>query len=640
MHGINHVHRRGAVYVWRRRVPKAFGKGRFLQVSLRTRNFSSANRLAAIVNEKFLAFILAVKSQRISHAEAQRFLAAEVAQALTRIDEERYYEPEASSPEEWRTRYFDEKCRSVALRIVAARGSGACLIDEDRRDLMLDGFTEGHLLTICKEIESLRAELRSPDFLRGVKDAAETVIGRDDLSQPDVRASIALRLRARAMAIEASDRRASVGPFRLLDEKACYDHVNQGGEAEPTQSMIVETPEANVAHFSAIYGRPVRETNAEGAVQNARNDGIADLIAAHLDAKNKRTKCEGEAKKIAKDVRQRRSVLRHFSQAISARFLIDLTQSDLAQYGDTMDKIPKIHGKSRADRDRTIHELVERAEDLPEEDVGLSANTKNRNFGIIKDFLTFARAKHGIVPQATLFFEDLYSRPEDGECNERLAFSDDDVTKLTDHPVWREGRCPETGRDGRSFADFGLYWMPIIADLTGMRREEIAGMMLDDVVTDHSIPHFDIRPNRNRRLKNKSSRRCVPIHDGLMELGFRDYVDGLRDRGEIDLFPELKPTAGGSYGGVFYKDWKKVLDEQLGPDLVGKVFHSWRHRFVTLMRNDSAIAKDVVQDIVGHTPQDETDRTYRDTTQFRDEMLARLNPAIQSVPCGHWMGKA
>ncbi|SEK07419.1 hypothetical protein SAMN05444007_1197 [Cribrihabitans marinus] len=38
MTAINYVHRRGAVYVWRRRVPRASGEvlGEFVQVSLKT----------------------------------------------------------------------------------------------------------------------------------------------------------------------------------------------------------------------------------------------------------------------------------------------------------------------------------------------------------------------------------------------------------------------------------------------------------------------------------------------------------------------------------------------------------------------------------------------------------------------------
>ncbi len=135
MHGLNHVHRRGAIYVWRRRLPKVLGENRFLQVSLRTSNFFSANCLAALVTEKFVTSVREMKAQRISSAEAQRFLAAEVDNALKQIEEDRYFEPEATSPDEWRARYFQEKCRAVALRIAAARGRSACLIEEDRYNL-------------------------------------------------------------------------------------------------------------------------------------------------------------------------------------------------------------------------------------------------------------------------------------------------------------------------------------------------------------------------------------------------------------------------------------------------------------------------------------------------------------------------
>ncbi len=100
MHGLNHVHRRGAIYVWRRRLPKSLGENRYLQVSLRTSDFFSANRLGALVNEKFMAFLPWVKSERISTAEAQRFLTAEVANALRQIEEDRFLEPDATSPEQ------------------------------------------------------------------------------------------------------------------------------------------------------------------------------------------------------------------------------------------------------------------------------------------------------------------------------------------------------------------------------------------------------------------------------------------------------------------------------------------------------------------------------------------------------------
>ncbi|WP_164933011.1 site-specific integrase [Tropicibacter alexandrii] len=639
MHGLNHVHRRGAIYVWRRRLPKSLGENRYLQVSLRTNNFFSANRLAALVNEKFVAFLPWVKNERISIAEAQRFLSAEVASALRQIEEDRFLEPDATSPDQWRTRYFNERCRSVALRIVASRRSGACLLDEDRQELMNEGFTEGHLLQVCREIEILVRELDTEDFELKTRAVASAVFLRDDLSAHDLRAAKSLRLQAQAIALEETDRRKTTGPFLALNEEACVSgwmtqQATTSAVPAPVPDVVAdaEVPIANAFDVGKSEDAP-REAQKE-----ERKDDIAGLVKEHLNALDKQVRSEAERNKIAKDVRQRRSVLRHFLQAISSRNLLDLTQTDLAKYDEIMDTIPIEHGKSPEDRQRTVHELVERGEDLPEEEVGLSWRTKNRNWGIVKSFLKFARVKHGIVPVATLFFEDLYAKVDEGEANVRLAFTKEDVEGLSQHPVWRNGHCPERDQDGCRFERFGLYWMPIIADLTGMRREEIAGMRLEDVVTDHAIPHFDVRPNQNRRLKNKSSKRVVPIHMALVKLGFFEYVEGLRSKGEKDLFPDLKPAPGGSFGGVFYKAWKRVLDEQLGPDLVGKVFHSFRHRFITLLRTEASIPKDIVQDIVGHKHPDETDGTYFDKVQFRDQMLIRLNPAVQSVPSAHWLG--
>lgn len=67
MHHLNHVHRRGAVYVWRRRMPATCSNsGGFIQVSLRTRDFSTAKNLANLLNCAFYASILEVKAQKIT----------------------------------------------------------------------------------------------------------------------------------------------------------------------------------------------------------------------------------------------------------------------------------------------------------------------------------------------------------------------------------------------------------------------------------------------------------------------------------------------------------------------------------------------------------------------------------------------
>lgn len=102
MTSLNYVTRRGAIYVWRRRLPAGVSKTSYLQISLRTPRFSTAKILANLVNASFATCISRTKSQRISQEEAQRFLSDLIVQQLEKIEDKPYYEPDAPSPEDWR----------------------------------------------------------------------------------------------------------------------------------------------------------------------------------------------------------------------------------------------------------------------------------------------------------------------------------------------------------------------------------------------------------------------------------------------------------------------------------------------------------------------------------------------------------
>ena len=142
MHHLNHVHRRGAVYVWRRRMPATSSEAcGFIQVSLRTREFSTAKILANLLNRTFCDSILRVKTQKITRAEAQQFLTAVVSDELKRIEAERYAEPQATTPQEWRERYLNERARSFALTKLAVMGPAAHLFEEDRAELGITDAT-------------------------------------------------------------------------------------------------------------------------------------------------------------------------------------------------------------------------------------------------------------------------------------------------------------------------------------------------------------------------------------------------------------------------------------------------------------------------------------------------------------------
>jgi integrase len=209
--------------------------------------------------------------------------------------------------------------------------------------------------------------------------------------------------------------------------------------------------------------------------------------------------------------------------------------------------------------------------------------------------------------------------------------SGEDVKILFEHPVW-QGCRNDTRRNlpGDEVIQDGLYWGPLIAAGSGARREEIMGLELLDVVLDHTVPHFLIRKNRNRCLKNAGSQRKIPIHRKLFELGFSDYVRAMANKGADDLFPEFRPSSEAeTFGNVFYKPWKAILDQQLGPSSARKTFHSFRHRTITTLRHNPDIPKSWVKDLVGHKHGDETDGRYRDPTP-----LEQLQVAVETLSIG------
>ncbi len=81
------------------------------------------------------------------------------------------------------------------------------------------------------------------------------------------------------------------------------------------------------------------------------------------------------------------------------------------------------------------------------------------------------------------------------------------------------------------------YWVPLIALFSGLRLGEIIQMQVADVKTMEGIEYFDVTPlafevddeegydpTEEKSLKTASSRRGIPIHKTLFELGFEEFL--------------------------------------------------------------------------------------------------------------------
>jgi integrase len=449
-----------------------------------------------------------------------------------------------------------------------------------------------------RQIQSMTRLFKS-EFADETVELAKPFIARSSFSDDDVRALLQIRLTGQADAMAQCDRKKQTTPF-----------VDLEANAKSTMVPFIEP---------AIASKPSRE---------GYNDNFDNLCQAYL-AEEFRDVCDpAEQKKVAKARRQNDALLTQFCAAVGKPCLADIQQQDLHFYVSVLDRMPKIYGRSAKDRELSLSELLERAEELPDDEVGLSSATINRNLSILRTFLKFARGR-GARPSEDIYLTDLRRKDDSDERSARLAFTDADVETLAQHPIWTDCRGSERrNMPGNSLIKDGLYWGPAIAAASGARREEIMGLAVEDIVLDCPVPHMLIRPNLARRLKNVSSRRVVPIHSRLLALGFSDYVDEMRDRGHIDLFPEFRPgTATETYGNVFYKPWKVALDQQLAEDADRKTFHSFRHRVISILRHDPDVDKASVKDLVGHHHEDVTDRVYRDPAK-----LLMLQKVVETIP--------
>ena len=185
----------------------------------------------------------------------------------------------------------------------------------------------------------------------------------------------------------------------------------------------------------------------------------------------------------------------------------------------------------------------------------------------------------------------------EGGSQERAMWSEEQLRALLSSPLFLGCRSPSRRhKPGPLVIRDALYWVVLIAILSGMRREEICQLRVRHVVTDEAtgIVYFDLKAF-GLKLKNRESRRWVPLHDDLIGLGFlKDRVEGrpLDDQ----LFPELEgqDNFGDKLGKQFTRYRKNLSIYENLLDL-----HSFRHTVSTLLMNAS-VPQAHAEEITGH----------------------------------------
>lgn len=138
------------------------------------------------------------------------------------------------------------------------------------------------------------------------------------------------------------------------------------------------------------------------------------------------------------------------------------------------------------------------------------------------------------------------------------------------------------------------YWLPLLGLFTGARLNELCQLYRQDIFKQDEIWVIRIDDKlQGQHLKNNSSRRLIPIHSKLLDLGFIEYINSVQHE---RLFPSLKLERDG-YGTAASK-WFGRLKSKQGFER-GYDFHSFRHTVATQLKNADVSAV-IAGELLGH----------------------------------------
>lgn len=138
-------------------------------------------------------------------------------------------------------------------------------------------------------------------------------------------------------------------------------------------------------------------------------------------------------------------------------------------------------------------------------------------------------------------------------------------------------------------------WSLLLAMYTGARRTEIYQLRKSDIRREGAIDYILVTDeHESQRLKTENAKRRIPIHKRLIELGFLDYVENTDERILYEISSAESITS-----------WFARLITKLDIPSVNELdemrsFHSFRHTFISNIRNNHSFDLALLQQVVGH----------------------------------------
>jgi integrase len=179
------------------------------------------------------------------------------------------------------------------------------------------------------------------------------------------------------------------------------------------------------------------------------------------------------------------------------------------------------------------------------------------------------------------------------------------------HDLARQRWQPEQLKHALQSQDFidkhpDFKWITLLMLYHGLRPSEACQLRSNDITVIDGITVIHVtNEGMSQQLKTAQSKRTVPLHQKLIELGFIDFVQTITDRTSktshltnSPLF-HYQPSSDGVWSHTFCREFGKLLD-QLN-FIAGKrpTAYSFRHTFIDELKH-LQIEESMVAQLVGH----------------------------------------
>lgn len=293
-------------------------------------------------------------------------------------------------------------------------------------------------------------------------------------------------------------------------------------------------------------------------------------------------------------IKQNRQCLETIFEIIGKKYVESITYKDCQKVTRSVYNIPK-KWKERY-KGRKLSDLLSK-----KNDDAISLTSVKKYLRIFKEFLIFCKDNR-YIPDS---FQGDIKITKRKEAIPIEAFTKEELKKIFDPLTYP--RVMDTKYSYR-------YFIPLISIFSSLRLNEVCQIYIDDIKVDKGVWYFDITDKRkDQHLKNAQSRRIVPIHPKLLELGFIEYVNKVKEI-KVDnkhperLFYQLNYSAKNHYIQAMSQWFGRYL-KKIGIDSRSKVFHSFRHTIKPYLR-DAGISQEYQNAICGWIGKDIGERVY------------------------------